>query len=88
MVPSEAAATSTREPRSSAANLPIPINKPDLKQHDIFVTSYEPKATIYTDQTGKFPQRSSRGNKYQMLLHDIDSNSTWVELMKKKQRGG
>ena len=86
MVPTEATATSAREPSASAADLPLPINKPDLKQHYIFVTSYEPKATIYTDQTGQFPQRSIRGNKYQMLLHYIDSNSTWVEPIKNKTK--
>ena len=49
MVPIEAAATSARELSASAYELPLPIDKPDLKQHGIFVTSYEPKVTIYTD---------------------------------------
>ena len=52
-----------------------------------YMTVYKPKATIYTDQTGQFPSRSSPGNKYQMLLHNIDSNSTWVEPMKNKIEG-
>ena len=79
IVPTEAAATSSCEPSAIAADLPFPIYKPDLKQHDISVATYDPKSTIYTDQTGQFPQRSSRGNKYQMLLHNIDSNSTCVD---------
>jgi len=30
---------------------------------------------IYTDQTGRFPIRSSKGNQYIMLLAEIDSDS-------------
>ena len=42
---------------------------------------YHVKRTLFTGQTGKFPQISIRGNKYQMALHEIDSNTTWVEPM-------
>ena len=54
---------------------------------DIFVAVYEPRATFYTDQTGRFPQQSSRGNNYQMVLFDVDSSSTWVEPMKNRTEG-
>jgi hypothetical protein len=30
---------------------------------------------IYTDQTGRFPVVSSKGNKYIMILYDYDSNA-------------
>ena len=43
---------------------------------------------MYKDQTGKFPHRSIRGNRYQMILHEIDGKSTWIEPTKKKDRGG
>ena len=49
---------------------------PDNKRRDISLTVYKPKETIYTDQTGKFPHRSIWGNKYQMILYEIDGNST------------
>ena len=42
---------------------------------------------MFTDQTGKFPQSSSRGNNYQMIIHEIDGNSTWVEPMKNRTKG-
>ena len=42
--------------------------------------------TLYTDQTGKFLRTSSRDNKYQMILHEIDSNSKWIEPMKNKTK--
>ena len=48
---------------------------------------YEPKGTMYTDQTGEFPYRLSQGNKYQIILHEINGNSTWIEPMKNKIEG-
>ena len=48
---------------------------------------YEPKETMYTEQTVKFPHRSIRGNIYQIILHEIDGNSTWIEPMKNKSAG-
>ena len=69
------------------APLPITPHMPLLSPKDIFISVYDPRATIFTDQTGKFPLRSSRGNHYQMVVHDIDSNSTWVEPMKNRTEG-
>ena len=48
---------------------------------------YETRETMYTDQTGKFPHTSSRRNRYQMILHYIDSNTIWVETLKDKTSG-
>ncbi len=31
---------------------------------------------------GHFPQVSSLGNKYFMVIHNVDSNSLWVEVLK------
>jgi hypothetical protein len=42
---------------------------------------------MYSDQTGKFPAVSSEGNKFVMVLHDVNSNSSWAEPMK-NQIGG
>jgi len=42
---------------------------------------------MFTDQTGKFPYLSSRGNRYQMILYHVDSNSIWVECTKNKTEG-
>ena len=42
---------------------------------------------MYADQTGLFPAVSSRGNKYVMILHHVDSNSLWFEAMR-DQSGG
>jgi hypothetical protein len=37
---------------------------------------------IYTDQTGRFPVVSSKGNKYIMLLYDYDSNAILAQPIK------
>ena len=37
----------------------------------------------YTDQTGRFPYQSSRGNKYIFLLYNYDANAILCEAIKK-----
>ncbi|KAL7488941.1 hypothetical protein ACHAW6_014541, partial [Cyclotella cf. meneghiniana] len=55
------------------------------KAQDIFIKTYEVRETIFSDQTGKFPTRSQRGNKYIMVLVEIDSNAILVEPMKSRK---
>jgi hypothetical protein len=64
---------STKEAESPDENQTI---TPHVKKHDILILVYNAKATMYSDQTGKFPAVSSDGNKYVMILHDVDSNSS------------
>ena len=59
---------------------------PIVKKKDIFISIYNPRDKIYTYQTGKLPHASSRGYNYQMIIHEIDGNSTWVEPMKNKSQ--
>jgi hypothetical protein len=42
---------------------------------------------MYTDQTGRFPKKSSRGNQYIMVLVELDSNAILVEGMKDRPSG-
>ena len=51
------------------------------KHQDFIAKVYNVKQTLYSDQIVEFPETSKRGNKYQMCLHEIDSNTTWVEPM-------
>jgi hypothetical protein len=37
---------------------------------------------IYTDQTGRFPVVSSKGNKYIMILYDYDRNTILANPIK------
>jgi hypothetical protein len=48
---------------------------------------YDAKVTMYSDQTGMLPAVLSKGNKYVMVLHDVDSNWLWAEPMR-NQTGG
>jgi hypothetical protein len=38
--------------------------------------------TMFSNQTGQFPMRSQQGNKYIMVMVEIDSNAILVEPMK------
>ena len=51
------------------------------KKRDVYISVYNTRETIFTDQTGKFPTRSQRGNKYIMVMVEIDSNAILVEPM-------
>ena len=57
------------------------------EENDIMVAIYQTNNTMHSDQTGKFPTVSSRGNKYQMILTHMDSGSIWVEATKNKTEG-
>lgn len=54
------------------------------KEKDVFVKTYDVRETIFSDQTGKYPTTSQRGNKYIMVLVEIDSNAILVEPMKSR----
>ncbi len=44
--------------------------------------TYRVQETMFLDQTGQFPTRSQQGNKYIMVMVEIDSNAILVEPMK------
>ncbi len=60
---------------------------PHESKRDIFICIYELKKKMYSDQTGCFPQVSSLGNKYIMVIHNVDSNSSWAEALKDNTGG-
>ncbi len=53
----------------------------------IFDLSNKAQRLMYTNQTGKFPKKSSKGNHYIMVLIEIDSNAILVEAMKNRSAG-
>ena len=55
------------------------------KQRDIYTTTYDARDTIFSDQTGQFPTRSLSGNKYIMVMVDIDSSGILVEPTKSRK---
>jgi hypothetical protein len=54
------------------------------KHKDIYIQVYEEKEIVYSDQTGKFPTTSSRGNKYLMVLYYMDGSYIMMEPMKSR----
>jgi hypothetical protein len=60
---------------------------PHGSKRDVLNTVYNLRNMMYTDQTGKFPHNSSLGNQYIMILHDVDSNSSWAEAIKNNTEG-
>jgi len=56
----------------------------NVKTHLVFITVYEAKETLYTDQTGRFPIPSSKGHNYLFILYEYDSNIIEGEPMKSR----
>eukprot|EP00804_Cyclotella_cryptica_P014540 CCRYP_004834-RA/>CCRYP_004834-RA protein AED:0.38 eAED:0.43 QI:0/0/0/1/0/0/2/0/284 len=66
--------------RSTKWTLTQDVSPTPLTQlKDIFIKTYNTHSTLYTDQTGRFPHLSSQGNRHQMILYHVDSNSIWAE---------
>jgi hypothetical protein len=55
------------------------------KVRDVYTTAYDVRETMFSDQTGQYPTRSQRGNKYIMVMVEIDSNAILVEPMKSRK---
>jgi hypothetical protein len=65
----------------------VPTNIPHQKKNNILIMEHEVKSLMYADQTGLFPAVSSLGKKYVMILHHVDSNSSWAEAMQNQSDG-
>ncbi len=69
---------------------PFPL-RPVQKEQTIFycILHLEDAATqkIWTNQTGKFPKKSRKGNQYIMVLTESDSDVILVEAMKNQSSG-
>ena len=61
-------------------------DSPNNRTHQCFATieSFETTAKAYSDQTGRFPFTSSRGNQYLMIIYDYDSNAILHEPLKNR----
>jgi hypothetical protein len=55
------------------------------KVRDIYTTMYDVHETMFSDQTGQFPTCLQSGNKYIMVLVEIDRNAILVEPMKNRK---
>jgi hypothetical protein len=57
------------------------------KMKDIFIKVHNATKTMNSNQTGHFPVTSSKGNKYIMVLVEVDGNFIDAEPMKDKSEG-
>ena len=60
---------------------------PFKKYNDIYVSVDDAQETMYIHQTGTFPTRSIKGNRYVMILCEIDYNVILSEAMKNRTAG-
>ncbi len=54
------------------------------KMKDIYIKIYNATKTMHSNQTGRFPATSSRGNEYIMVSVEVDGNYIDAEPMKNK----
>ena len=73
------------ETESDADIFPV-SDSPNLRTKNCFFSfvSFEATAKAYSDQTGRFPYTSSRGNQYLMIIYDYDSNAILQEPLKNR----
>ncbi len=55
------------------------------KVQDIYISTYKVCKTTFSDQTGPFPTRSKSGNKYIMIMVEIDSSAILVKPMRSQK---
>ena len=55
------------------------------KVRDEYTEVYNVRKTVFSDQMGQFPIRSQRGNKYIMVMVEIDSNAILVEPLNSRK---
>ena len=77
MVPPNSRARTEPCRSSPVYKKPVSKPRPNKNMKDIFTHMYElnneMQEQIYTNQTGRFPTKSSRGNQYLMVMIDMDS---------------
>jgi hypothetical protein len=59
--------TTTQEETNSAS-------PPPKKMRDVYIKIHNAADTMHSDQSGRFPATSSRGNQYVMVLVEVDGN--------------
>ena len=70
----------------------IPLMDPDqnLKTRKLIcaLEPFLPKEKAFSDLTGRFPHRSSRGTEYLLVVYHHDSNAILVQLVKNRKAAG
>ena len=65
---------SSTKPKRTPLEMHKTLTLQGHKARDIYTSMYEIRNTVFSEHTGKFPTLSQRGNKYIMVMLEIDSN--------------
>ena len=74
-----------RKSKTTAFEEPNTSKLKGRKARDVYTKVYDVRNTVFSDQTGQFPTRSQSGNKYLMVMVEIDSNAILVEPLKSRK---
>jgi hypothetical protein len=74
--------TKVKTPPLETCNTPHLHGK---KVCNVYTQTYMVRETMFSDQTGQFPIQSLCGNKYIMVMVEIDSNAILVDPMKNRK---
>jgi hypothetical protein len=61
-----------------------PHGESNIRTHCAFAKTVSLTGKVFSDQTARFPQTSSRGNKYIMIFYDYDSSAILAEPLKSR----
>jgi hypothetical protein len=79
---------STKPKVTTPPNIPQMTTPPTepaaVRQQECYIKTVDISGKVYSDQTGRFPNASSKGSKYIMVLYDLDSNAILTEPLKNK----
>ena len=67
---------STKTVEVTKVKIEYKTNNQRDKSHNRLIAEYDMQNTMYTYQTDILPHRYSYVNRYHMIIHDIDNNST------------
>ena len=76
---------SSAKPKRTPLEVPNTATLQGRNVHDVYTRVYEVRNTVFSEQTGQFPTRLQRGNKYIMVMVDINRNAILVEPIKSRK---
>ena len=61
-------------------------DQPNIKQHEVvYAIIQDNDISVYTDLTGRFPYRSSRGNEYLLVGYHYDANGILAQPLRNRE---
>ena len=70
------------KPKRTLLNVPNTAALRGCKVHDVYTSIYKAGDTVFFNQAGQFPTHLQQGNKYILVMVEIDINAILVGLIK------